>query len=154
MPVSQQRSGLYVVEDAGDFKAVDRELRVIDDRLFLSWEIDHRYGDPRYGTKVYRVLCDYGSANEPGVVCEWRTDVGVPLPLSSGLVEQVKSQRPREGFNAKAAQAANDAKIEKERAELDAAMDEIADDVGPRISDKRSALLHRGPHLRRARRGQ
>lgn len=145
-----QRNGLYVVEQGSDFGAIDAALAEIDHRLYLSWEVDARYGDPRDGARVYRVLYDRGD-QPPATVAEWRNEYGAPLPLSSGLVELVKSLRPRDGVDLERAQRANEEKAARETADFERDVDEIAADMGPRISDKRSAVLHRGQHLRLAR---
>lgn len=139
--------GLYVVEYAADFDSIDRALRrEIDDRLFLSKEFDRRYDD-----FVYVVLCEVAGDHPPVCVTEWREETGRPLPLSSGILERVRSQRARGGVAAIEAFAANEAMQERNRREADEAMDEIGEDVGARISEKRSAVLHRGVGLRRAR---
>jgi len=145
MPVSRlHRSGLTVVEDSLDIRAIDAGLRLIDDRLFLTYEIEQ-------GRQLWRVLYDRGD-EPPATIADWRDARGRPLPLSSGLLELVKSLRPRSGeVDLEASQKANEERAAREQAESDAAMDEIAADVGPRISDKRSAVLHRGVHLRLAR---
>ena len=145
MPVTRShRSGLTLVEDSYDERSLQAELELIDDRLYLVWEV-------RRGARLYRVLYDRGD-NEPAPIAEWRGDDGSPLPLSSGLVELVKSLRPRDGnVDLEGPTRRNVERAERLKADSDAAMDEIAADVGPRISDKRSAVLHRGVHLRRAR---
>lgn len=77
-----------------------------------------------------------------------------PHELSSGLVDQVKSQRPRSGpITPPDFALLNEQRAEKEKQELVEHMDEIADDVGSRISGTRSSVLHRGIHLRRRRTG-
>lgn len=144
MPVSRlHSSGLTLVEDSRDERDIQAELEQIDDRLFLSWEIDR-------GRQLYRVLYDRGD-EPPAPIAEWRGSDGEPLPLSSGLVELVKSLRPREGVDLGAAQRANEERAARQRADFEYEVDEAARDIGPRISDKRSAVLHRGVHLRRAR---
>jgi hypothetical protein len=136
MPASY-RNGLYVVEDASDFRTIDRELAAIDERLFLDYEI-------RAGAKVYRVLYERWP-EPPAEIARW------PYPLSSGLLELVKSLRPRAGVDLEAALRANAELEARQLADFERDVDEIADDVGPRIRETRSALLHRGVHLRRAR---
>lgn len=144
MPISQ-RNGLYVVEAAADFKAIDAALYEVDDHLFLTWEI-------RDGAKVYRVMFDRG--DEPPVsICDWTNEYGKPLPLSSSLIERVKSLRPRGTLDFKASQKANEAMVARQVADFDAAVDEMAADIGPRIEGRRSPAFHRGIHLRRARAG-
>jgi hypothetical protein len=137
---TSHRNGLFVVEDAADFNTIDRQLRVeVDDRLFLTAEYEN-------GGRVYRVLYDRGD-DVPAEICRW------PHQLSSGLVDLVKSLRPREGPDLERAARANEAKAARDLADFERDVDEIADDVGPRIEGRRSPLFHRGMHLRRARRG-
>ena len=99
MPVSH-RNGLYVVEDATDFRAIDRELSAIDERLFLDYEI-------RAGAKVYRVLYDRWP-EPPAEIVRW------PHPLSSGLVEELRKLRPREGVDLQAPLRANEEQAARE----------------------------------------
>jgi hypothetical protein len=136
MPVSH-RNGLYVVEDAIDFRTIDRELAAIDERLFLDYEI-------RAGAKVYRVLYDRWP-EPPAEIARW------PYPLSSGLLELVKSLRPRAGVDLEAPLRANAERAARQRADFERDVDEIAADVGPRIRETYSAVLHRGVYLRRSR---
>ena len=136
MPVSH-RNGLYVVEDATDFRAIDRELNAIDERLFLDYEI-------RAGAKVYRVLYDRWP-EPPAEIVRW------PHPLSSGLVEELRKLRPREGVDLQAPLKANEQRALREVADFERDVDEIADDIGPRMRETRSAVLHRGVYLRRSR---
>lgn len=141
MPVSRlHESGLTLVEDSLDARAVEAALQRIDDRLFLTFEIAR-------GQRVYRVLYDRGD-QPPAPIADW------PHALSSGLVELVQSQRPRGGVDLEASEKANAALKERQLADFDYALDELANDLGPRIAGKRSPAFHRGPHLRRARSGQ
>jgi hypothetical protein len=134
-----------VVEEAADFNAIDRDLRRIDARLFLTYEIDSRSK-----RRVYRVLCEFAGDKPPGVLCEWRDGWGYPLPLSSGLLTQVQKQRGElVDF-----EALNAAKVEREIADFEAEVDEAVADMGPRIAGKRSPAFHRGIHLRRSREGR
>jgi len=142
MPVSR-RNGLLVVEEATDFRAVDAALADIDRRLFIAYEIEA-------GRPVYRVMVDQGD-HGAAVLCDWRDEHGQPLPLSSGLVEQVKSQRPREGPDLGRSERANAELKARQLADFDEAVDGIAEDVGARMSGRRSAVLPRGIGLRRAR---
>ena len=138
------RNGLYL--PAADERSIERELQALDDRLFLTYEIER-------GRAVYRVMCEYaGGKFMP--VCDWRDAKGEPLPLSSGLVEQVRSQRPRGGVTVQESIAANERLQEQVTADFEAEVDEIVADMGPRIAGKRSACLPRGAHLRRSRAGQ
>ena len=138
------RNGLHVVEDNTTFAAVDAALYAVDQQLFLTWEVED-------GAKLYRVLFDRGD-NPPAEIARWVNERGQPLPLSHGLVELVKSLRPRDGVvDFHAAQRANEAREAEKIADFDAEVDEIVADMGPRAEGKKRAVLHRGQHLRMAR---
>lgn len=143
-------SGLFVAEQISDSVAVERALNQIDHpiagRLFVTREVDHGYG-----TYVWRVMVDNG--DEPAeCVTEWRDDSGRPLPLSSGLVGKVQRQI-HDGSPDLVMQMveANRRREQQVTKAVDEAFAEIAADVGPRLKETRSALLHRGVHLRRSR---
>jgi hypothetical protein len=140
----EYRNGIYL--PAADERAVERELQQLDDRLFLTFEIEG-------GRQVYRVMCEY-AGDHFAPVCDWRDEKGQPLPLSSSLVELVRSLRPRGGVAVQESIAANERLQAQVEADSERDIDEIVADMAPRISDKRSACLPRGPHLRRARSGQ
>lgn len=143
MPTSF-RNGLYVSEDAVDFNAVDKALYEVDDHLFLTWEVTD-------GAKAYRVLYDRGD-HEPAEICRWVNERGDPLPLSSGLVERVKSLRPRDGVvDLDASRKANEELERRQVADFEAEVDEIVKDMGPRAEGRKRPVLHRGQHLRLAR---
>src|SRR5262245_28748604 len=101
-------SGLYVIERAADFGAIQRELSRLDDRLFLTWEVD-----PRHNAKCYFVLCEVAGDRPPVRITDWRDVHGRPLPLSSGILERVRSQRARGGVAAQEAMARNEAMRER-----------------------------------------
>lgn len=142
-------SGLWL--PASDERSVERDLQRLDDRLFLSWEIERdRDGEP---IRVYRVMCEY-AGDHFAPVCDWRDEKQRPLPLSSGLVELVRSLRPRGGTSVQEAIDANAAHQAQVEADFERDVDELIADMAPRISDKRSAVLPRGAHLARSRRKQ
>jgi hypothetical protein len=148
MPSYVNGSGIFVSERVADSADVERALNRIDHpiahRLFVTREID-RY----FRAYVWRVLVDNGD-RPAECVTEWRDGKGMPLELSHGLVEKVKAQIAG-GFDVDRILRANDLNRERLQAEASEALREIADDVGPRISETRSPLFHRGPHLRRSR---
>jgi len=138
---ARHSSGLWL--PAADERTVERELQRLDPRLYLTYELER-------GRPCYRVMCEYaGDKFLP--VCDWRDEKGEPLPLSSGLVEQVRSLSPRGGVAVQESIAANEALQAQVDADSEREIDEIVADMGPRISEKRSACLPRGVHLRRSR---
>lgn len=143
MPTSL-RNGVFVVEEAADFKQVERDLGRLDDRLFLIQEWQR-------GRPVYCVMVDFGDRGAHELT-RWLDDRGDPLPLSSGLVEKVKSLRPRSGrLDLLAARRENERYAARENERTGEVMEDIADDMAPKISGRRSAVLPRGQHLRLAR---
>jgi hypothetical protein len=148
--ISRRDSGLFVAERTPDTHDVEAALNRLDHpiagRLFITREVDRRHG-----CFVHRVMIDNGD-QEPANLCEWRDGLGRPLPLSHGLVDKVRRQmHARDGERLVAEMAAsNHTHQERLRQDMNDALDEIAADVGKRISETRSPALHRGPHLRRS----
>lgn len=151
MPTYLHDSGLFVSEQVSDSESVERALNALDhpvaDRLFVTREVDQRFG-----SWVWRVMIWNGDRPAENL-CEWRDQAGQPLPLSHGLVDRVRAQMAsRDGDRLGIALAEqNERHSERVRREVDDALDEIAADVGPRMRETRSAVLHRGQHLRRSR---
>lgn len=77
--------GLVVAEHAQDEKAVARALRQIDER-FTLWPPDAM-------SPYYRVYCRVSDWQESVCVCTWMDEQGQPLPLSSGLLNEVDRLR-------------------------------------------------------------
>jgi hypothetical protein len=141
MLLSQRPSGLLV--PAQDERAIERELARIDPRLYLTYEIER-------GQRLYRVMCEYaGDKYLP--VCDWRDEQGEPLPLSTGLLELVRSLAPRGGVTAQETFEANERLRQQAEREFHDDLEEIVADMGPRLRETRSAVLPRGTHLRRSR---
>lgn len=145
MLTHRRDSGLLVPAQAMDEKAIDRALQRLDPRFVLTSRVSRRYQCVVYGVVLVQ-------GDQPAVPWfEWTDDYSRPLPLSSALLDEAQKLRPRGGVSAQEAMAANEAAQERAEAETRAELDEIAADIGPRISETRSALLHRGQHLRRSR---
>lgn len=80
--------GLTLVETRGSEAQLQRALKEVDDRLVLQ-----RHPANVEGGFVYKVF-EIVSEDVPAECITTWTDVyGRPIPLSSGLIEQVKSQR-------------------------------------------------------------
>jgi hypothetical protein len=83
--LSQTRSGLHVAEHGSDERTVSMLLRTFDPGLVLSKEVD-----PIHGCFVYVVVKRQGDRSAVHI-CDWRDELGNPLPLASSLVDKVKS---------------------------------------------------------------
>lgn len=85
----QTSSGLVACEQAGGEAELGRAIKQIDDRYVLQ-----KHPADVEGGWVYKVFCIV-SEDQPAVcVLTWSDERGNPLPLSSGLVEEVKKWRP------------------------------------------------------------
>lgn len=82
-------SGLVVAEQGGDEAAISRALKRIDDRYVLQ---KHPGDVP--GGFVYKVFCIVSEDRPAECILSWADDYGNPLPLSSGLVDEVQRWRP------------------------------------------------------------
>jgi hypothetical protein len=82
-------SGLVLAEEAGDEARLSRAIKEIDSRYVLQ-----RHPGEVDGGWVYKVFCIV-SEDQPAVcILTWADGYGNPLPLSSGLVEELKKWRP------------------------------------------------------------
>lgn len=139
--------GLAVAFSPTDQKTIERELRRLDDRLFLDPEVETLgpHGPYVYMTVKYHL----GSGQPPALVLDWR-DGNRPKPLSFGLVEQVKRQEGRMATVFREAIEAN----ERKRAEAVKTVGDAGYEIGldaRKMSGKTSALLPRSQALRMAR---
>jgi len=82
-------SGLVLAERASDEAGIQRALKEIDDRYVLQANTSELLGE-----LVYEVLCVWSEEHPPLKIMAWTDERGRPLPLSSGLVEEVKKWRP------------------------------------------------------------
>ena len=147
MSLMEYRHGaLAVIEQAQPKDAVQRELKRLDDRLFLERQvtIDEDI--------VWCVVVDIGLGHPPVTILEWRDESGRPIPyLSSRLVSRVAAM-DRDGAKLTARVIEHNARLVRERKEQSRReFEEIAADMIPRMSGTRSAALPRGQHLRRSR---
>lgn len=84
--VSLSQGGLTRVEYEADERDLSRLLKRVDPDLRLVWQVDDRFQARVY--KVYKFVSERHPATW---ICDWRGDSGEPLPLTSGLVEYVRS---------------------------------------------------------------
>lgn len=108
------RSGLVVAEQSADEASVSRALKLIDPRYVLQ-----KHPSEVEGGWVYKVVCVVSDTQAP-VIFTWCDDHGNPLPLSSGLVEDLKRWRPeardRRGFDADTHNARLEQSLDRDRA--------------------------------------
>lgn len=125
-------TGLVVAEHSADEAALQHALREIDDRYVLQ---KHPGDVP--GGFVFKVFCVVSEDQEAVCVLTWADDHGRPLPLSSGLIEEVKRWRPearaRRGPDADERNRRLEQRREQERREALAA-----------ITDEHRAQIERG----------
>lgn len=145
---TRQVGSLAVIEETVDRKRIDAELRRFDPNLFLDAEIDTR------GRFVWAVMEHLGSERPPHLVFEWRDERGEPLPLSSGLIEQIRKIAARRSRGVSVFDVVRDAN-EQRRSEAtrasERAYEEITEDLLPRLGGRRSAALPRSQALRMSR---
>ena len=137
-----------VVEHHPDKRVIDRELRKLDDRLFLDPEMD-----PDFGVIVWTVKYHMGAGQQPLLIADWRDpDTRRPLDLSWALWSRVKAREHRDPFKLRDEIKAENERMRELRAERQLGdYEEIVNDVLPRMRGTHSALFHRSQGLRMAR---
>lgn len=143
MHVSQHR-GLLVAEHATDERSVQAQLKEFDDRLILSQEVDQEHG-----CLVYVVVRRWSDSHDVAIVCDWRDDNGVPLPLSSRLVDKVKNLHVGSRAPQTDVLAHNDALSQQAKDEFE----ELSEDMLQAALRRHGRLpvFHRSPGLARTR---
>jgi hypothetical protein len=141
-----RHGALAVVETAHPKDYVQRLLKQLDDRLFLEKQITLA------NEEVWCVVVSVGSEIPPVTLLEWRDENGRPIPyLSERLVSRVAQfERDYDKLRARVVDA-NSRLVAEKRRQADAAYEEIASDMAPRLKGLRSSVLPRGQHLRRSR---
>src|SRR3990167_10225252 len=85
---------MSVVEQHPDKRAIDRELRKLDPRLFLNPE-----HDPDFDRVVWTVAYHMGAGQPPMLILDWRDPyTREPLELSFGLWSRVKAREHRDPY--------------------------------------------------------
>jgi hypothetical protein len=144
--VEEFRHGaLYVVRERPNMESITRELRSIDQRLFLEKQITYQ------GDAVWCVVCDIGSGQPPVTLLEYRDRDREPIPLDSGIIDRVRRmERDGEKLTRRAIEA-NKRMVEMQQRRSRDAYEEIAGDMIPRIFDRTRPILHRSQALRMSR---
>ncbi len=141
-----RHGALAVVEEERKPSWVTRELRAIDDRLFIEKQLTYS------GEEVWCVVCDVGLNQPPITILEWRDEDGRPIPeLTSGLLSRVeRMERDGARLTSKVIKQNRDL-IEAGRRKGQDSYAAIVEDMLPRMGSGSSAVLHRGVHLKRSR---
>lgn len=141
-----RHGALTVIEEAKPKDQVQRLLKQLDDRLFLEKQMTLS------NEEVWCVVVDVGLGHPPITLLEWRDEQGRPISyLSDRIVARVAAM-DRDGKRLSARVVEHNAAIVRSRRErVRAELTEIMDDMAPRMSGMRSALLPRGQYLRRSR---
>lgn len=117
-------SGLVLAEHGQDEAGITRALKTLDRDLILVRETD-----ARHQCFVWKVLLHQGDTRPALHVLDWRDRNGVPLPLSSGIVDAVNAQRKDRpgGYDAIAESDAANRRLRKQlQHDFEADVDEIA----------------------------
>lgn len=81
-------SGLVLQETLGGEAEVGRALKEIDDKLVLQ-----KHPGQVEGGWVYKVFALVSDDQEPHCILTWADEYGTPLPLSSGILDEVRKLR-------------------------------------------------------------
>lgn len=145
---TREVGSLAVIENTPDRKRIEAELQKFDQNLFLDAEVDvHR----RF---VWSVKEHIGSEHPPHLLFEWRDERGEPLPLSWGLIEEVRKMAWRKDHGISVFDVVSQAN-EARRAELmrrsASEYEAIAEDIARMMNPLRSGVLPRSQALRMSR---
>lgn len=143
--IEYRHGALYVIEDARDSDSLLRDLRAIDDRIFLERQITLE------NEAVWCVVVNVGGDHPPLTILEWRDQEGNPLELSSGIVDRVARMDRDEKRLIASVMRQNAERIEAQRQQSRAEWREMGEDFQKRTSSGYSAVLPRGQYLRRSR---
>lgn len=143
--VEYRHGALSVVETVRDRDFVQRELRKIDDRLFVEKQLTYT------GEAVWCVVVSVGGDVPPITVLEHRAPDGRPLELSASLIDRAaRMERDGARLSAKVIRQNAD-RLEAGRHKMLEELTVLGEDGDRLMNPGHSALLHRGPHLRRSR---
>lgn len=143
--VEYRHGALSVVETVRDRDFVQRELRKIDDRLFVEKQLTYT------GEAVWCVVVSVGGDVPPLTLLEHRDPSGRPLELSGSLIDRAaRMERDGARLSAKVIRQ-NAARLEDGRKRMVEQLTNLGEDGDRFMNAGHSALLHRGQHLRRSR---
>lgn len=127
--IHREHGGLIVSEHSMDARSIQAALKQLDDKLILL--PPDAYRGPYW--KVYRDVSDW---QEAVCIYTWMDDYGDPLPLSSGLVNEVDKLRKdarNKGLDADDLNALREQRLAEDRAER-----------GQQIIEEHRAKVERG----------
>lgn len=91
MQIVERSDGLAVAYRETGQKQIERALKALDPDLFLNPD-----RDPETGLVYWTVAQWMGTGHRPHRVLIWRDPYGNPLPLSMGIVDEVRRRERRE----------------------------------------------------------
>jgi hypothetical protein len=142
-----RHGALTIIETPRSHDSVLRDLKKIDDRLFLERQVTIE------GQAVWCVVLDPRSDDPPLTILEWRDENDHPIhELGEGILYRVQKMQANAGGNltAKVLKANHD-RIEAKRREAQGHWADMGTDFERLMSPGHSAVLPRGQHLRRSR---
>ena len=139
----EQVGGLAVAFAETDRKTIERELRALDERLFLDFETNGRF--------VYPVVMEWiGERHNPPAipVLVWKDERG-PKPLTLAIVEQVKRQERKDDNLMERIHRANAELEARDHARVDEMYDDVTRDFerAARNGGHFSGPVHRSRRL-------
>lgn len=146
--ISHRHGALTVMSHERPDDIYKDALARIDRRLFLERQVTLA------GEVVWCLVLDAGMDIGPVTLLEWRGRDGEPLELSSGILEEARRMKQQLDSGedvARNVMLANQRLIERRRLDSMSQYQDVVADMMPRMSGKRSAVLHRGVYLRRSR---
>jgi hypothetical protein len=133
-----RHGALYVVEQAHPKDRVQRELRKLDDRLFLERQVTLE------NEEVWCVCVDIGLDSPPLTILEWRDERGRPIPdLTDRIVSRVGAmERDHQRLVARVVEA-NARMVEAARRQADSDYEETVKETAKFMHPMHAGLLPR-----------
>lgn len=143
---SYRHGALHVIETPKSKDEILRALKRIDDRLFIEKQVTFE------NEAVWCVVVNVGGDIPPLTILEWRDEHGNPIPdLTSGIIGRVERMERDAGKLTAKVIKANADRLERARRDAREAWQDMGREFEARMKETRSAVLHRGIHLRRHR---
>lgn len=140
-------NGVVLVEGEKDLDEFNKDIKRLDDRLFVVKELNRKWDAYEY------IVMFWMSGDKPPLpICHHVDGAGRPLPLSSALIERVRaSEGGKERDMVQITKDMNEKIKAERRADNLADLTERLEWSLPRVQGKKSPAFHRGVHLRMSR---
>lgn len=130
-------SGLVLAEASADEAAISGYLKEVDPELELVRQVD-----PVFMMWSWRVNVR-SPRGDVSLVCVWEDENRMPLPLSSALVEKVKSLRKDSRERQLDADVANELHRQRLRKDAEDRVQDVIDDHRKRAGRNRAPMFHK-----------